>query len=77
MASTGHELGNMAAATAKGMRTITGPISPRREKDSKNDFADREQLARLGKKSVLKVRPILNYLLHSQAASVCQNIPQC
>ncbi|PMB72318.1 Choline transport protein [Beauveria bassiana] len=54
MASTGHELGNMAAATAKGMRTITGPISPRREKDSKNDYADREQLARLGKKSVLK-----------------------
>ncbi|KAM3523390.1 hypothetical protein NHJ13051_005151 [Beauveria bassiana] len=54
MASTGHELGNMAAATAKGMRTITGPISPRREKVSKSDYADREQLARLGKKSVLK-----------------------
>ncbi|KAF1734316.1 Choline transport protein [Beauveria bassiana] len=54
MASTGHELGNMAAATAKGMRTITGPISPHREKVSKSDYADREQLARLGKKSVLK-----------------------
>ncbi|PQK13550.1 hypothetical protein BB8028_0004g04810 [Beauveria bassiana] len=54
MASTGHELGNMAAATAKGMRTVTGTISPGREKVSKSDYADREQLARLGKKSVLK-----------------------
>ncbi|OAA50750.1 Amino acid/polyamine transporter I [Beauveria brongniartii RCEF 3172] len=56
MASTGHELGNMATATAtaKGMRTVQGPSSPHIEVVSKSDYADREQLARLGKKSVLK-----------------------
>lgn len=54
MASTGHELGNMATATAKGMRTVEGPSSPHSEIVSKSDYADREQLARLGKKSVLK-----------------------
>ncbi|KAJ3495730.1 hypothetical protein NLG97_g3179 [Lecanicillium saksenae] len=54
MASTGHELGNMATATAKGMRSVEQPTSPHSEEMSKSDYADSEQLARLGKKSVLK-----------------------
>lgn len=56
MASTDHELGNMATATAKGMRFVEEPSSPHSEEMSKGDYADSEQLARLGKKSVLKVR---------------------
>ncbi|OAA39932.1 Amino acid/polyamine transporter I [Cordyceps fumosorosea ARSEF 2679] len=55
MSSTGHELGNMATATAKGMRAVEAPSSPHSEDVvSKSDYADSEQLARLGKKSVLK-----------------------
>ncbi|KAM3496866.1 hypothetical protein MY10362_009764 [Beauveria mimosiformis] len=54
MASRGHELGNMATAMAKGMRTVQGPSNPHIGVVSKSDYADREQLARLGKKSILK-----------------------
>lgn len=55
MPSTGYELGNMASATAKGMRIAEEPSSPHSEVISRSDHADSEQLARLGKKSVLKV----------------------
>lgn len=51
MASTGHELGNMATATAKGMQA---PSTPHSEQVSNSEYTDSEQLARLGKKSVLK-----------------------
>ncbi len=55
MSSTGHELGNMATATGKCMRVFAEPSRPHSEVVSKSHFADTEQLARLGKKSVLKV----------------------
>ncbi|OAA77079.1 Amino acid/polyamine transporter I [Akanthomyces lecanii RCEF 1005] len=54
MPSTGYELGNMASATAKSMRIAEEPSSPHSEVMSRSDHADSEQLARLGKKSVLK-----------------------
>lgn len=72
MSSTSHELGNMALATAKGMRSVEAPSSPHGEELSKSEYADSEQLARLGKKSVLKV-----WQIHSQSPnSANDHLPQ-
>jgi hypothetical protein len=52
--SNDHELGNMAAIKAHEPR-ITETGEPNSERGSGTDYGDKSQLARLGKKQVLKV----------------------
>lgn len=50
-----HEMGNMSTVKAREPR-VTENAEPNSEHNSQSDFGDKSQLARMGKKQVLKVR---------------------
>lgn len=57
--SNEHELGNMSTVKASEAR-VTDAGESNSERDAATDYGDKSQLARLGKKQVLKVRCVLH-----------------
>lgn len=52
--TTAHELGHLASVKANSARVVNEPESPS-DTQTKRDYVDNDQLARIGKKQVLKV----------------------
>lgn len=63
-AERGHELGNLATAKASAPRVTEQATSPHAEGKQNRQYDDDQALARLGKKSVLRVS-------HGDSQSLC------